>query len=176
MKKIIIFIIILTSFKSFSQIFPPAGSINYDSNLNKFEGTWKWNEGNGNEVTLKIKKIIYHYDMNGGFSEEKLVACHKYIKNGLTVEDNLSLYPILGQDEIGSVLLSLSKPDRLRGLFKDSLLNKPENFRLTYDGSTTIPTLKWQLYVVGRTYRGGVDPVPDNNTTLPKNLILVKQP
>jgi hypothetical protein len=176
MKKIIISIcILLVAFVSNVLGQPPTGSVNYRPDLDKFIGTWKWNDGGGNEVTLMLKKIMYYEDINSGYQKEKLVACHKYIKNGVTIQDNLYLYPSLGQNETGSGLFSLSKPYRIRGMFKDSL-QKWEELRLSYNGSTPTPTLTWGISLGERTYRIGIDPVPSNATTLPKSLVLVKQP
>ena len=183
MKKILIsisIILVILISNVFGQ--PPAGTTNYEPGLDKFIGTWKWNDGNGNEVILKLKKVMCHTNGttngvdNGGYYMERLLGCHKYVHNGIVVEDNLSLYPDLTQIQKGSSMLSLATPNRIRGLFKDASLNKYENIRLTYNDVLPAPTLTWQLYNKESTYLSGVDPVPNNNTTLPKNLILIKQP
>ena len=161
---------------SFSQNFPPTGSSNYDVNLNKFEGTWKWSDNVGNEFTIKIKKAMQHYEMNGGFDDEALFLCWKYVKNNVIIEDNLSLFPTLGQSNVSSPILSLLNPNTLRGLMKDNLLNKLENIRLIYSNNSSTQTLAWKLHNITKTYMPGVTPVPDFNTTLPKDLVLIKQP
>ena len=177
MKTILIFIIIVTSsFNCSSQNFPPAGSIRHRPELDKFVGTWKWTDGGANELIIKTKKILSHYNMNGGFDDEELLVCHRYVQNGIVIEDNLSLFPSLDHYVSGVMVLSKLNPNELRGLVKDSLRNKYEKMRLAYNNVLPAPTLTWKLSNRESTYLPGVDPMPDNNTTLPKNLILIKQP
>lgn len=181
MKRIIIIILVaFSTTQSYCQIFPPTGSINYNPQLDKFVGTWKWTNGN-NEVTVKLKKMIYHYNMNGGYDREKLVGCHRYVKNGIVIEDYLPQFDTLTQNNPVSLLLSKSKnlnsnPLMVRSLVRDNALNKNEELRLTFSDSGPVPTLTWSLYPVGTTYRPGIDPTPTDDTTMPQNLVLIKQP
>ena len=176
MKYLVVILFTFTFFKSFSQNFPPVGSIRYRPDLDKFVGTWKWNDNNGNEVTIKTKKILSFYNLNGGYQIEELLVCHKYVQNGTVIEDNLSLFASLDHYVSGVMVLSRLNPTELRGLVKDSLRNKYEKIRLAYNNVLPAPTLTWKLSNRESTYLPGVDPMPDNNTTLPKNLILIKQP
>lgn len=156
---------------------PAPGSMNYKPELDKFEGIWKWNSGN-NEVTLKLKKVMFYINIPEGFSEEVLLACHKYVNNGIVIEDNLSLYPSLGQNQTGSATLFFDNQhpaEIIWGIFTNGTLNKSEKIKLTYNSATQMPTLTWDLSNREKTYKIGIDPIPDDNTTLPKDLILTKQ-
>lgn len=177
MKKIIIILSILLNI-SISQSFgqPPTGSTNFEPDMDKFIGSWKWADNGGNELFLKLKKVMHYVNSNGGYNIEVIYPCWKYTQNGIVIEDNLSLFPILGQPNISSPILSLLNSNALRGLLKDNILNKIERIRLTYNSSTNPPTLVWEVATRGGTYMPGIDPIPNNNTTLPKNLILIKQP
>jgi hypothetical protein len=181
MKRILIIILLaFNATQSYSQIFPPTGSINYHPDLDKFTGTWRWSSGN-NEVVVKIKKIMYHFKMNGGFDEETLAGCHRYVKNGVIVEDFLPQFDIMTQTIHGSLLFSYSaninpNPLMIRSLVKDNIFNKNEEVRLTLNPNGVVPTLTWELAPIGTTYRPGIDPTPTDDTTLPQDLILIKQP
>lgn len=178
MKKIIVFaIIIFTIFeKSFGQ--PPMGSVNYDPSLDKFVGTWKWTNGASDELILKLKKVMYH--SNGinhkGYYEEILQAGWKYTKNGVVIEDNLSIFTLLGPDRIEAPILSSLNQNKVRGLLKDALRNKYEYISLAYDGTTTIPSLELRLTNYFSRSRMVGQPAADTTTTLPRNLTLIKQP
>ena len=173
-------VVILFTFSfSVSHCQPPAGSTNYKPELDKFIGTWKWNDNSGSELILKLKKVMYFENQNGGYYKEILLSCHRYVQNGIVVEDNLSIFPNLLQYETGNgstIFSSSINTNTLKGLFKDALLNKYERVRLIYNTTTSSPTLTWKLTNRESTYRIGIDPVPNDNTTLPKDLILVKQP
>ena len=171
----IIILVLSISFSTNAQR-TPVGSVNYNSNLDKFEGTWKWNNPNSNEeMILKLKKVMYYWDLPAGFYEEVLLSCHRYMKNGIVIEDNLSLFPTLGQNQTGDAILYESRTaNDITGVFKDLLLNKNETLEITYNQANT-PFLNWYLHKGSVPYKIGQTP-PDISTTLPRDLILLKQP
>jgi hypothetical protein len=182
MKKILIIVSLLfVTCKVFCQE-PAVGSITLNPALDKFVGTWKWADGNGNEVIIMMKKIMYHWKTRGGFyDEEALIGSHSYKKNGILIESNLTNFPDISQNIPGSIVLYTrvdgTAPYDVWGSFEEiSKTYKEETLDLTYHIAAT-PTLDWDLR-----NRADVnvyplsDPRSDMTLTLPQRLVLVKQP
>lgn len=109
---------------------PEPGTNILRPNLDKFEGTWKWVSGNS-EVILKLKKVNYYYDI-WQIHKDVLMGSHKYINNGVLVEDYLFEFGNVSANSRSSVFLwdnmDGSETDKLTGSVKDiSKHKKPEH-------------------------------------------------
>lgn len=173
MKNIILLIFIFTSLIKISFAQPPApGSNIVRPYLDKFQGTWKWTNGNS-EVIIKLKKINYYFEALQ-IHEDILIGSHKYINNGVVVEDYLSEFVNISQTNLSSIFLWAnmdgSEIDKISGDLKDIPKYKKALLNLDFIDGTT-PKLSWFLQAPEGTIvyptLGGV--------TLPRNLILIKQ-
>jgi hypothetical protein len=68
----------------------PAGTYykDMDNDLDKFVGTWKWENGN-NSWTITLEKIEYYFD--GEYYLDLLIGEYQYIENGDLLINTLSL-------------------------------------------------------------------------------------
>ncbi len=98
MKNKILYIIILTAFSCKAQIVPLNSSIldnpegtyfkDIENDLNKFEGTWKWEDGNDSfEMVLEKKEEVH--DETDNIYEDMVVGEYKYIENGVEIINTL---------------------------------------------------------------------------------------
>lgn len=71
--------------------------------LDKFTGTWIYSNGN-TFITFSLKKVSYYFRADN-ITEEILMGSHKFINNGILIEDNSSLFPQVGQAVKGSLFV-----------------------------------------------------------------------
>jgi hypothetical protein len=91
MKKIYLIIGILSTLNSNAQIvIPAAGSYTPNPNLNKFVGTWLWFSGT-DTMKLVFQKQIVHHPSPSNYDLDGLLGWHRFVKNGIELENNLSL-------------------------------------------------------------------------------------
>ena len=58
-----------------------------NNELNKFVGTWVYNDGN-TTLVIQLQKVVQHY--NGEWYEDLLIGEYQYIENGVEVFNSLS--------------------------------------------------------------------------------------
>ncbi len=58
-----------------------------NNEINKFEGTWKYEEGNAEFIIALTKNEQYY---NGSYFEDRIIGDYKYVENGILVADYLS--------------------------------------------------------------------------------------
>ena len=82
----------------------PTGTYYKDLNndLNKFVGTWKWEENN-TSFTIKLQKIEQYYD--GEYYRDMLIGEYKYVNNGNIVVNTL---PLLNDSNIAGSYHNIS--------------------------------------------------------------------
>jgi hypothetical protein len=115
------------------------------------------------------------------YYEDILLGVHCYIKNGVTIENNLALFPNLSLNILGSIRLYSSCPDGtcsndVQGSIKDITKNKFGKLELNYNNSVP-PRFTWDLRNLGDVFvqiQG--QPEPDMYLTLPLEGTFVKQP
>ena len=177
MKKLIVSIIICLSFgKSFGQV-PDDGSVLSKPELDKFVGTWKWNNGGpSDEVTVMLKKVSFHFTGQADYYEDILVGGFKYVQNGATIEDNLSDFSTLGPvSNAPIVIYQWRTGDIVFGFLHDATKHKSEELRLVYNNAAT-PYMFWELHIPEGGY--GIypsRPAPGLSVTLPESITLSKQ-
>lgn len=165
---LVYFLIILNI--SFGQV-PNQGDYITNSNIDKFEGTWKWTLGN-DEVIIKLKKVKF-LNSSPAYYDDVLLGCHTYIKNGIVVESSMGDFDLLGPGRKGTIYLwniPEESSTKVIGSLKD--ISKDKDGKLTFEyinGSS--PQIQWTL----NTYEGLViQPIPAG-LTLPQSIILIKQ-
>jgi hypothetical protein len=172
-KIIIAFVFLIISVRCFSQA-PLLGEYRTDNNIDKFVGIWQWTSG-ADTVVIKLKKVKYLNTDPVTYHDDVLMGCHKYVKNGIILEDNISQFVNIGQNYKGSLYGWSNKrvADTLTVYmtFKDVTKNKLELIDMKYV-SGTIPQMTWLLY--NRTTISGV-PGRVPGLTLPSSLVLTKQ-
>jgi|JI10StandDraft_1071094.scaffolds.fasta_scaffold707190_2 hypothetical protein len=155
---------------------PLAGEHLYNSDIDKFEGTWKWTSGNS-ELIIQLKKV--HYLLKAGYYEDIIMGVHRFTDGAVIIEDKLAEFPMLGQNHKGSIFLwsegVSSNPNKISGGLKDPIKNKEDNLVLLYIASTPA-TLTWNLFNFdGPKVQKNREPPIDNSFTLPQNITLIKQ-
>ncbi|MFC7348014.1 DUF6705 family protein [Chryseobacterium zhengzhouense] len=84
-----VFMLLLYSVNAYSQNHvPQAGDTIPNPNLEKYAGTWKW-ENNGKSFTLILKKMSGLFPMNINMSGDMLIGYHEYKNNGNIIESSL---------------------------------------------------------------------------------------
>jgi len=155
--------------KTEGQALYPSGSFNSKPELDKFVGTWKWVSGNDTVILALYKQAIY-YAPPLNYHVENIVGWHRYVKNGVLVE-NSSQYS--GQSYIGghSTILAWAKSaTKIYGVFEDITKNKDCDLYLTMvDNTYTQMNLK-----IGESR--GIRPTGfQYGFTLPTSIVLTKQ-
>ena len=149
MKKIIILILISISITALSQVqCPPNNGDNINRpELDKFEGTWKYVNGN-TEAIIIMKKIHKTYAMAAGesYSEDVLKGVLKITNNSQILFDNLSDYALLLKNQnfptkfdLG-VDCNVNEPDNVKGILRDVPKQKYVTFEVSYV-SISIPEI-----------------------------------
>lgn len=167
MKKIIYILFLLSNLLTQAQdIVPKEQEKQYLSNgdfqnkyfkdvnghLNKFVGTWKWQDNLLNPT--KLLEITFYKVLNidaGGYFEDKLHSTFKYSENGVEIyntENSINKYILGGlfsfPNNLNKLRLYYSEPSIATNGFRFS-------FHIEYLPSTTsagIPQLKWDVEVV----------------------------
>lgn len=171
MKLFVFFTVFLTGcFRIIAQ--PPAPGSNVVNNyINKFEGVWKWINGN-DTLILKLKKTNKLF---GDYTEDVLLGVHKYVKNGIVIDDALNKYDsmVLHYKKSTTLLYQNQGMDtsKVFGSVKDLTKKKTNNLYLQYHNGIP-PTLSWRLETAEGTF---LDPNFQSGLTMPKDIILIKQ-
>ncbi len=134
---------------SFAQ-HPASGSDIYRLHLDNFAGVWEWTSGNST-LRIKIKKVHYYFkDWN--YTEDILMGCYKYVKDGIVIEDDLSNFETIGQNKMSKIFvwseMDGSEPTIVFGRLKDHLRHKTETLKLQYVTGVT-PTLASDILNIG---------------------------
>jgi hypothetical protein len=152
---------------------PLAGEYRTDNQIDKFVGTWQWVSG-FDTVIIKLKKVKYLNTDPVTYHDDVLMGCHKYVKNGLAIEDNLWKFNTIGQNLKGSLYgwsnRRVADTLTVYSTFRDVTKNKLELIDMIYIQGA-IPQISWLLY-----NRTGIDrPGKLPGLTLPSVLTLTKQ-
>lgn len=168
---------IFISCKTHSQIPQPNSHIS-NSYIDKFQGIWKWASGS-DSVIIKIGKVIYFYKHENQSSEDVLVGCHAFYRNGILVESSLQRFDtVLNIDHRKNTIFcyNLENMDtsKVEGGFKDITKMKRGDIFLEYLGGST-PQISWSLK-----NSPGINLIPHGTPnsgefTLPISMILTKQ-
>lgn len=190
MKNILILIMIVFTIKTYCQnpILPITTSIgneipdgaylkDLNNDLNKFEGTWQYINGN-DTLTIHLQK--FEQNFNGDYYEDELRGNYRYVKDGVLVMDYLDFQEpkiwgkYLNPNDLSQIALEIRDPERKRLNYK---------FLLTHVKSTNPSNiqLNWELKIMQVGYCGPArgNPAPPaseclTDSRLPFNAVLEK--
>ena len=165
---IVISIVMTLSVKAQNLCPYPNGTYATKPELNQFVGTWKSISGTDTVTIVFQKQKVHFQDDLCTYDSDEMLGWHKYVKNGVVIENNLQY---VGQpyDNETESLGDLTRTNNEMWLgFWDPTLEKAchVTFKMV-SGSTTQAT--WLLkdcipYISGTPY-----------CTLPQNLVFTKQ-
>jgi hypothetical protein len=173
--KIIIFTFCLIITKcGIAQEAPLLNEYLIDNQIDKFVGIWQWTSGQ-DTVTIRLKKLKYYLtNTEKPFYSDNLIGTHRYVKNGVVVEDNMNQFINLGQNYKGTLFgwsnKRVSDTLTVYCTFEDVTKHKLELIDMKYIPGV-VPQMSWLLY-----NRTGIDrPGKLPGLTLPSVLTLTKQ-
>ncbi len=160
-----------------------------NNDLDKYVGTWVWEE-NGNKLTVELEKSIQYHLFNDHY-EDVLLGNYKYEENGTTIVDTMTnpiIDPNLTDNGYHIVLWGDSKSQFLtfmRGRFVDPVRSEYASYDLWCDYITPVLSLpnepqQIRLTVILNGYtRNSIDEVIDTTlpygSRIPQDVILTKQ-
>lgn len=151
---------------------PQPGSNVLHPELDKFIGTWIWNDGNGKEVTIMLKKINLYFPA-GDYHEDVLLGSHQYKVNGNILQNYLLEFPTISQDHQSSVYLWYDEDfnaNHLQGSVLDEPKHKRDNLFIDYIPGNP-EQLTWKLRDVG----GFIVEPASPGITMPADFTMTKQ-
>lgn len=151
-----------------STIPQPNGNI-INNTLNKFTGTWQWENG-VDTITIFLKKenILLLFPQNS--HADYIVGYHSYKRGSQIIESSLQYNNSSYVDKYYSIsALNDNGNDTLRGSLKDLTKQKSGSLELSLNSTHT--QLHWNL----KNRQGLRIGTYDWQFTLPKTLILTKQ-
>lgn len=117
---------------------PTYGDNIFHPELDKFEGTWKYVNGN-TEAILMLKKVHRFYQYHpGSYFRDVIKGVYKVTVNNQVIFDNTNEYLLLVSDNNYPAKFSLrldcnvNEPNKIEGLFKDDPKEKHVQLQLTY--------------------------------------------
>ena len=197
MKKIIFIITVLISISCSSQQTISLSNYNgsndlvnnnyikdIDGILDKFVGTWEWNNGSTTIFRIKFVKVLHNKTSNiETYFEDEILGGYQYILNGVEVVNTLNFTTNFTETptsyiNFSPLLTSIDSPDftNLHIIANDKIKNKSCGAKFTIQNATSNPlTAQWKLYNI-EIYRPenlGVKPV---GFSIPTNVVLTKLP
>ncbi|MCX6313159.1 MAG: hypothetical protein NTX08_00325 [Sphingobacteriales bacterium] len=175
MKKILIIILTLAFINTKGQV-PPPGSHKVNTDIDEFVGTWISTSG-FDTITIILQKQVFHYPPPLSWDEDMLVGWHKYVKNGIIVENDLQNVGTIftGSYSQASLFGTTLSPHKVYfTTFRDLSLNKTCDLRFSITTKNIPhPTAIWILSNP-RGARSGLRG-PSGLFTFPKNMVFIKQ-
>ena len=147
------------------------GDNTLDPYIDKFVGTWKWENGN-NSLILFLKKENISWSIEGGVIHfDTIIGFHKFIQNGTVIEDNLG-FSYTNFNEKKSSILGNSEDDNHNVLFGGIVhrsKKKSIDFRIQYIDNNHIK-------IISLKNPPGTKLKPyDKTISLPQDIVLVRQ-
>ncbi len=148
-----------------------------NNNLNKFEGTWEYQDGN-KKLTLMLQKIE-DYE-HGGYFSDVIVGNYIYEENGIEIINTLTNPATSqGSDDIYHIIMhGFRNSSKIVGEFEDPIRSKWTDYMLylTYNYrsiNNPQPTLTWNLGIQSF-YNPDGDVDAEQALRVPKLLTLTK--
>lgn len=145
-----------------------------NGHLNKFLGTWKWQDNPTNPTkALEITFSKIEYYNTGGYFEDILFSTYKYSENGVEIYNTEN---ILDDKFIfGGRFIFPSNLNKLR-LFYSEPNPATENYKYSFDieylpitASSLTEQLKWDVEIIAEVGENAEQP------KIPRHIILTKQ-
>ncbi|MDH6250466.1 hypothetical protein M2347_000193 [Chryseobacterium sp. H1D6B] len=154
---------------------PQDGDNILNNNLDKFVGTWKWEE-NGKSLEIILKKENVKIPVNMNLHGDVLYGYHEYKINGSIIESSKSYINSNFYDKKHSLFTmgSQDSPDQLKLGITHLSKNKAVNSIIQYIDANHIKLVKVENYAGTKVSFEGQPPY-DSSISLPQNIILTKQ-
>ena len=161
-----------------------------NNDLNLFEGTWLYTNGNNSLKIILVKKTMQHR-YNGGYYEDLIIGGYQYIKNGIekinTLSDlknpNINYHASIRGNNIHDDCFYMPVDDctdgekRLDLVIFDPVTNKHNGdlilHKRTVNGQEALKAMI-DIGYIGRHYPGVPTPLPTMPSQM-QNIILIKQ-
>lgn len=158
-----------------SQNYPQPNSNYIDPHLDKFAGTWLWQNGN-NSLKLILQKENTLMPFPENYHSDVIIGFHKFINNGSTVEDFFPFTNTNFSNKKWSILAGVDKNNKnlLNGFIYHNSKNKSVEFVIEYIDSTHIKLMSLKNSPGTKVTIQG-QPAFNWSISLPQNIILTKQ-
>ena len=116
----------------------------FNNDLDKYVGIWKWEEGNSS-FTIKFEKIeMLSFQPYFNYYADIIIGRYKYVENGITIADNLNetyngdylMYPI-------KTSFNQSNLNELNITFRDYPKQKTGGGYIIINTTISPPTIEW---------------------------------
>ncbi len=116
----------------------------FDNNLDKFIGAWKWEEGNSSFIIEFEKREMVSYQPYFNYYADIIIGKYKYVENGIEIVNNLNqsfdyiFYPIktsFNQSNLNNLYIS----------FIDYTKDKSGKGHIELDTTTNPPQFLWSV-------------------------------
>ena len=153
------------------------GSNILNSDIDKFVGTWYW-ENNGKSLKfifkkenvdfMPITKLDFRFDMIVGF--------HKFVENGIIIEDSTPYYKTFYNDKKNTVSGCTDKKDSgmLIGNIEHESKNKLVQYKILFLDKNHIKLLEVKNTQGFKVWQEGEKPY-DSSISLPSDIMLTRQ-
>ncbi len=149
-----------------------------NNNLNKFVGTWEYEDATI-KLTVMLQKIDDYYD--NGYYSDVIVGNIIYEENGLEIINTLTNPAVSqGSDDIYHIkMFSIKSPSIIAGFFEDPIRSKWTTYSLylTYNlssvGGNSQPQLEWSIRIRDF-YNPNDDIDAEQESRVPRLLTLTK--
>jgi hypothetical protein len=169
----ILFILIMTLAKS--QNYPQPNTNHTDPHLDKFVGTWQWQNGNSSlKLILKKENALMPFPEN--YFSDVMIGFHKFISNGSVIEDFSTFNTTNFSNKKWSIFAGTdsNNSNLLTGGIEHASKNKNVNFKIEYLSPTQIKLVNLKNTSGTKITIQG-QPAFDWSISLPQNIILTKQ-
>ncbi len=179
MKNLIKIVFLLTSLSIthlYAQTnFPKDGDNILNPNLDKFIGTWHW-EDNGKSFTIILKKENIKPLIVQDIRADALIGFHKYSSNGVDIENTLQYSNTNYNDKKSSIITfgNSNIPNVIKIGISHSSKNKTVSADIEYIDANHIKIINIENTPGLKINLPGKPPY-DWSITLPKNIVLTKQ-
>ncbi|WP_419867821.1 DUF6705 family protein [Chryseobacterium sp. CT-SW4] len=155
--------------------YPKNGDNILNNDIDKFVGTWKWEE-NGSLFKIVLKKDNVKIPINMDLYGDVLYGWHEYIVNGSIIESNIQYINTPLNDKKYSLFSMGYKqnPKQIKLGIQHLSKNKSVDAQIEYIDSNHIKLISIKNYEGMRLNIPGKTPF-DWSISLPKNIILTKQ-
>ena len=155
--------------------YPQDGDNILNNNIDKFIGTWKW-EDNGQVFRIILKKENVKIPVNMNLRGDVLYGWHEYIINGSVQESDMQYLnsPFTNKKYSLFSMGSTENSNQIKLGIKHLSKNKSVKALVEYIDSTQIKLVKIEDYPGLKVNLPGKTPF-DWSISLPQNIILTKQ-
>ena len=167
-KNIITIFVIFVSTLINAQMNP--GDNTLDPYIDKFVGTWKWENGN-NSLILFLKKENISLPVLNNVHSDILFGFHKFIQNGTIIEDNLGFSYTSFNEKKSSILGNSEDNNHDRVLLYMDHISKKKNIDIIIQYIDLS-----HIKIISVKNPSGTKLKPyDKTISLPQDIILTKQ-